>query len=292
MCTAAPRLRSATASSRAAARSAQPTSTAVGSSRSTRSPRPAGAASALVGDQAPPSTYSRSVDAHRREDRRDRAGRRDRLPNRSRGRGPAAERDAATIARIDGAHAKRPSNVAPHRSTSSPNAAIDRRPSGSARSASARIGAPTRAATAPAPTRRFDTCRPAVSASANGDRAPAGGSTGRLALASADPGRRGERPATTLAATIEPALVPTNRRQSRTSAPVASSYPARTPVIHASPSSPPPPSTRTFGGLSPKGAITAPRGQNPQPTGPAPTRFGEHGRWRAPQRDDRRQVLA
>jgi hypothetical protein len=34
-------------------------STAVGSSSSTRSPRPAGAASALVGDQAPPSTYSR-----------------------------------------------------------------------------------------------------------------------------------------------------------------------------------------------------------------------------------------
>ena len=72
---------------------------------------------------------------------------------------------------------------------------------------------------------------------------------GGPAPASADPGRRGERPAARLDATIEPALVPTNRRQPRTSAPVASSYPARTPVIHASPSSPPPPSTRTFGGL-------------------------------------------
>ncbi len=36
------------------------TSTAVGSSSSTRSSRPAGVASAFVGDQAPPSTYSRS----------------------------------------------------------------------------------------------------------------------------------------------------------------------------------------------------------------------------------------
>jgi len=71
----------------------------------------------------------------------------------------------------------------------------------------------------------------------------------------ADPGRSGDRPATRLAATIEPALVPMNRRHRRTSAPVASSYPARTPVIHATPSSPPPPSTRTFGGLSSNGAI-------------------------------------
>ena len=142
---------------------------------------------------------------------------------------------------------RRPSNVAPQRSTSPPKAAIERRPSGRARRASARIGAPTRAATAPTPTRTFGTCRASRSGSENGDGAPSGSSTGRMGLASADPGRRGERPATRLAATIDPALVPTNRRQRRRSAPVASSYPARTPVIHASPNSPPPPSTRTVG---------------------------------------------
>ena len=38
---------------------------------------------------------------------------------------------------------------------------MDRRRSGRARNASARVGARTRAATGPTPTTRFDTCRPA-----------------------------------------------------------------------------------------------------------------------------------
>ena len=54
---------------------------------------------------------------------------------------------------------------------------------------------------------------------ANGEGAPPGSSTGRMAPALADRGRRGERPAARLDATIEPALVPTNRRQRRTSGP-------------------------------------------------------------------------
>src|SRR4029079_4281689 len=63
-------------------------------------------------------------------------------------------------------------------------------------------------------------------------------------------GRRGERPAASDAATIDPAEVPTKASVRRRSAPVASSIPARTPVIHASPKTPPPESTRMSGGAN------------------------------------------
>ena len=49
------------------------------------------------------------------------------------------------------------------------------------------------------------------------------------------------------AATIEPAEVPTKYSQPRRSNPVASSIPPSTPIIHASPSTPPPPRTSTSG---------------------------------------------
>ena len=49
--------------------------------------------------------------------------------------------------------------------------------------------------------------------------------------------------------TIEPAEVPTKCSHSRRSKPVASSIPASTPIIHASPRTPPPPSTSTSGGV-------------------------------------------
>ena len=60
-------------------------------------------------------------------------------------------------------------------------------------------------------------------------------------------GRRGGSPATSRAATIDPAEVPTKYSQRRRSKPVASSIPASTPIIQASPSTPPPPSTSTSG---------------------------------------------
>ena len=59
------------------------------------------------------------------------------------------------------------------------------------------------------------------------------------------PARR--RPATRRAATIAPAEVPTKYSQRRRSKPVASSIPASTPIIQASPSTPPAPRTRTSG---------------------------------------------
>ena len=61
------------------------------------------------------------------------------------------------------------------------------------------------------------------------------------------PGGAATRPPTRCAATIEPAEVPTKYSQRRRSKPVASSIPASTPIIHASPSTPPPPSTSTSG---------------------------------------------
>src|SRR4051794_13382740 len=60
-------------------------------------------------------------------------------------------------------------------------------------------------------------------------------------------GRRGERPATSPAPTIDPADVPTMASTRRKSTPAASSMPASTPVIHASPPVPPAASTRTSG---------------------------------------------
>ena len=143
-----------------------------------------------------PSTYSRSS---MRTGAKTAGPRRTPRPpaERSRGRGPAAEHDAATIARIDGAHAQAPVNVAPHRLDLVPR---------TRRSTAARPGAPA----APAPDRRAD---PGGDRSGTDEenrhlspgrirlreRGPAhppedrpGGRTGL-----ADPGRRGERPATT-----------------------------------------------------------------------------------------------
>ena len=75
------------------------------------------------------------------------------------------------------------------------------------------------------------------------------------------------------------------RRAQGARAPVASSYPARTPVIHASPSSPPPPSTRTFGGLPSKGAIKAPPGGCFRSASQGAERRDPHAGDRDPRRD-------
>jgi hypothetical protein len=64
---------------------------------------------------------------------------------------------------------------------------------------------------------------------------------------SAGRGRRGRSPATSAAPTSEPADVPTTDSVARKSCPVASSMPARRPLIHASPSVPPLASTSTSG---------------------------------------------
>jgi hypothetical protein len=101
------------------------------------------------------------ADAHRRDDRRNREGGRNRLPNRRRWRRPAAEHNPTAIAGIDGAHAQAPVKRRAPPIHFVPKAVMDRRRSGRARNASARVGARTRAATAPTPTTRFDTCRPA-----------------------------------------------------------------------------------------------------------------------------------
>ncbi len=196
------------------------------------------------------------ADAHRSEHRRDRAGRRNRLPNRSRGRRPAPEHDAATIARIDGAHAQ-----APVKRRAPP---VDLVPERGDRPSPFREGPQHQ--------------RPDRRADPGGDRS---GADGDVRYVSPRPIRVRERrrrtppgprpdgshrpwptPAGVAIGPPQDSPQRSNRRSSRQTAgsrgrrrPVASSYPARTPVIHASPSSPPPPSTRTLGGLSSKRAI-------------------------------------
>ena len=64
---------------------------------------------------------------------------------------------------------------------------------------------------------------------------------------SAGRGRRGRSPATRAAATSDPADVPTSDSVERKSCPLASSIPARMPLIQASPSVPPLASTSTSG---------------------------------------------
>ena len=78
---------------------------------------------------------------------------------------------------------------------------------------------------------------------------PSSSPGGRAGAAAGAPsaGRRGERPAASDAATIDPAEVPTNASVRRRSVPVASSIPASTPVIQASPRTPPPARTRMSG---------------------------------------------
>ena len=97
----------------------------------------------------------------------------------------------------------------------------------------------------PAPAARW---RPSPSA----PRCAAGRSAGRRPRGPARRRRDGAgwpsvTPAASRAATIAPAEVPTKASTSRSSAPASSSMPARTPVIHASPMTPPPARTRTSG---------------------------------------------
>src|SRR6478672_225639 len=136
----------------------------------------------------------------------------------------------------------RPSNAAPQRSTRRAKPAMDTRPSGSAASHPARMKAPM-GAKAPSPdgTGRLDSA-PRFAQASRGGAAVASETLGDPAT-----GGRGRRPAARRAATIEPALVPTQARHRVASTSPVASKPASTPVIHATPRSPPPPRTRMSG---------------------------------------------
>ena len=219
--------------------------------------RPAGAASRLVGLQTPPSTYSRpwiSTGANSHGTVHDActasatetSGARG-LPNTT--RRPLRRSTAVTR--------RRPSKRAPERSIRlrrrlrsswgvgirrSIAARITAPPGAATPSASGANAAPAAIANAPARLAAYS----AADASPSTDSEPASSSSEPLSMLD---GRRGDWPAARCADTIEPADVPTKASHSRRSKPVASSIPASTPIIHASPRTPPPPSTKTSGGV-------------------------------------------
>ena len=268
--TAAPRRRSASASTdtaergdgadHARARCWVPARLAVGFRHSTWVSRPAGAASRLVGLQTPPSTYSRPPISTGANSHGHRARGLDRLGDgRRRARRGLPNTTRRPVRRSTAATRRRPSKRAPepldparrrsrsswragqpaqqrrahHRAAGRGEAERQRRERG-AGGHRPRAGAPGRVQR-----RRGQARRPAR-----------GRPRRRRARCSIDDGRRGDWPAARCAATIEPAEVPTKYSHSRRSKPVASSIPASTPIIHASPRTPPPPSTSTSGGVS------------------------------------------
>ena len=87
---------------------------------------------------------------------------------------------------------------------------------------------------------------PAAAPAAAADSAPAAAAAASHAPAT-PAAASGRRPAASAAATMAPADVPTNAPASRRSHPASASRPASSARIQASPSTPPPPSTSTFG---------------------------------------------
>ena len=187
------------------------------------------------------------VDAHRLEHARDRARRLHRVGD-ARLRRARARRTprACRCARSTVQTRSRPSNRARQSATRRCRSVSGSgRPARAPARASARRRPPGRRRPARAAASGAVACQPTrdgLAQHAPAARRPrAGAARGRV------PGRRSSRPATSRAATIEPADVPTNARQSANRTPPASSSPASTPFIQPSPRIPPPPRTSTSG---------------------------------------------
>ena len=213
---ASPRKRSAGAAS----------SAAVGTKQSTRLPALTGAMSRLVGLHTPPSTYSRS-------------------PIRTGRKTPGTAHEAATASatpaagapglpkttrrpscRSTAATSNRPSNRAPHRAMRARSASRAMRPSGTRPRSTERTRAPAgeptrRAAAAGNPTPRVTRPRRGRGRHSAPTEGP------ETAVLPDLPGGSSGRPATSLAATMEPAEVPTKHRVSRKSMPLRAEAPAR-----------------------------------------------------------------
>ena len=219
--------------------------------------RPAGAASRLVGLQTPPSTYSRpwiSTGANNQGTVHDACTASATETLGARGLPKTTRRP---LRRSTAVTRSRPSNRAPERSIRPRRRLRSSRGVGIRCSIAARITAPPGAAS---PSASGANAAPAAIAHAPARlaayiAAAASPSTGSEPASSANEplsmfdGRRGDWPAARCADTIAPAEVPTKDSHSRRSKPVASSIPASTPIIHASPRTPPPPSTKTSGGV-------------------------------------------
>ena len=217
-------------------------------------------------DHAPPSTYSRPPIVHRGEDPRDRARGGDRVGDRRRRRARRAEHDAAAAAAVDRADPQPPVEArAP--ALDARVQVVQRRPC--AARAAEDAGARQRAAGRRRPRRRCarGALRPAdARRAAHARRAPA--RRGVLGCSSAlrTPRAcrrvgRGGAPAGRQPRGDDRARRRADERLdvggSRCRA--ASSIPARTPCIHASPRTPPPASTRTSGRRSAEGACSSVR---------------------------------
>ena len=235
-----------------------PAMLAVGFRHRTWVSRPAGAASRLVGLHTPPSTYSRPPIRPGANSQGTRARRRHRLGRRSpRGaRAPNTTRRPLTGGRrrrrAGGRRSGRPERV--DAACAGPSSVSWGR--GRRRSSAARSSAPPGAAEPEGQRRerRAGGERPGAGAAGGADRGHVGQAARRgCAPASSSsvptaggPARASCRPPGARRRSSRPRC-PTKYSQSRRSKPVASSIPASTPIIQASPSTPPPPSTRTSG---------------------------------------------
>ena len=266
--TCAPRRRSAWSSSSEATRNAPRSAAmrrsrrrapAVGSRHSTWVPRPACAASRFVTLHAPPSTYSRSpmrtgekTHGIAHDAQTASATRRRRCARR-------AEDHAAPAAAVDRADAQPPVEArAPARDARAQAGAADGRGRAARRgprraparrpARRARAAAPVSGALAAQPTRAASRTTPrSAGAAASSSAASAVGSRRRRASASVASGRGGRRPGGQPRGDDRAADVPTKASTRRKSTSAASSIPASTPCIQASPTIPPPASTRTSG---------------------------------------------
>ena len=223
---------------------------------------PAGATSRLVGLQTPPSTYSRppiATGANSHGTVHDAS-----TASATRGvrRARAAEHDAAAAAAVDGrrpAAGRRTARLEPLDARARRPASVSRRARGGRREHRRAARARRRAPPSPsasganvAPARHRPALRPrARPRESRRRRRPVRGprrrSEARASAPTVGGPARARWPATRCAATIDPAEVPTKYSQSRRSKPVPSSIPASTPIIQASPRTPPPPRTRTSG---------------------------------------------
>ena len=245
--------------------------------------------------RAPRSTGPRPCSSGSTRRRRRRCGRRSRPGGTSRGSRTTPRPPGATVAcgasgapnitrrplsSSTAAISRRPSNVTPLLSTWRPRSASEWRPGGTRPSASRRTeraAARRRRAAARARAvrrprrRRAGPLRPPAAVRRRCRRSPSPAPSG---AAGRSPRReRGVRPAASVAATIDPADVPTNVPASRSvdAGRLLEARPARA-SIHASPRMPPPPSTSTSGARS-----GAPRPSRP-PAMRLPQRTGSSSR--------------
>ena len=223
-----------------------------------------------------------AADPHRPEEPRHRARGSDRVGDLRGRRARGAEHDAVPAAQVHRHHPARPSKRGPISAIRARRASSGRRPGGSrARSAARANSLPGRAARSAAPatgrTASSKAGRAAETACAPRPPGPVVPALPALPALPGLPGRPaggfarapGQTPAASRAATIEPAEVPTKHPACRKSAPLRCATPARKPDIHASPRTPPTPSTSTSGGW---GAFT-PAECNCRRPGPGPRGF-------------------